>query len=276
MSVRDHRSRLSIWGAALQRWVMWHALCEPLPLYLVPEYPKSGGSWFSQMLSTYLDVPFPRNERPPIQSCVMHGHHLYHPRFQNVFCVIRDGRDVMVSAYHHYLFHHDRNPPFSVRYHRRRVPFDDYENVEKNLPAFIDYLFCVEGKRRNRFTWDEFVRSYWGQEGVAIVRYEDMLEDAAGEVGQAVKEVLDIEPEMKALKRIEEKYSFENQAGRKRGQEGKSFLRKGIAGDWKNKFSRLACETFDRHAGDCLIEIGYEADRSWIDEQAERFASDRD
>jgi hypothetical protein len=43
-----------------------------------------------------------------------------------------------------------------------------------------------------------------------------------------------------------------------------SFLRKGVAGDWKNKFDNRACETFDYFAGDKLVKMGYETDRNWV------------
>ena len=63
---------------------------------------------------------------------------------------------------------------------------------------------------------------------------------------------------------IVEKYSFEKLSGRKQGQENNSkFLRKGIAGDWKNYFNKEARELFDFYAGAQLVKLGYEKDRSW-------------
>ena len=56
-------------------------------------------------------------------------------------------------------------------------------------------------------------------------------------------------------------------------------VRKGIVGDWKNYFSREAGEVFDRHCGDVMVRLGYEADRDWwtalppIDELRERQAA---
>lgn len=264
---RDTRSRLAIRIDALQRLFMWHFLSGKVPLYLVTEYPKCGGSWFAQMLATYLEVPFVRNQRPRLlflEPCVLHGHHLYSPTFQNVFCVIRDGRDVMVSAYFHTLFHNDKNPPWAVEERRNEVPFNNYENVEKNLPLFIEFMFTEHSQGLFHFRWDEFVSS-WINEDAPVVKYEDMLEDAASALYGALEKVTGETPDIERLREIEHQFSFENIAGRKRGQEDtKTFLRKGVAGDWKNRFTQEACEVFDRFAGETLIQLGYEENREWI------------
>ena len=89
---------------AAVRYGMVHGLTPVSPLYIVNEYPKSGGTWVGQMLSHALDVPFPRNCLPNFSSCVMHGHYLKPWGMKNVVIVWRDGRDMMVSWYHHCLF----------------------------------------------------------------------------------------------------------------------------------------------------------------------------
>ena len=48
----------------LVRLGMCYVLSKYLPLYIVTEYPKSGGSWVSQMLSDYFDVPFVVENKP--------------------------------------------------------------------------------------------------------------------------------------------------------------------------------------------------------------------
>ena len=48
----------------LLRYVLMHTLTTYFPLYVVNEYPKSGGTWVGQMLSDALDIPFPRNRLP--------------------------------------------------------------------------------------------------------------------------------------------------------------------------------------------------------------------
>ena len=41
-------------------------------MYVVNEYPKSGGSWVAEMLSEALGVPFPRNRLPMLRSSILH------------------------------------------------------------------------------------------------------------------------------------------------------------------------------------------------------------
>jgi hypothetical protein len=72
-----------------------------------------------------------------------------------------------------------------------------------------------------------------------------------------------LDPEEAAA--IADEFSFERQSGRKAGEENKeSFLRKGVVGDWREAFSPKAREIFDRHAGEELLLLGYERDRSWV------------
>jgi len=42
-------------------------------------------------------------------------------------------------------------------------------------------------------------------------------------------------------------------------------LRKGVAGDWRNHFSKDAKQVFNKLAGKELIKLGYEIDESWIE-----------
>src|SRR5215208_5603825 len=130
----DDRNRLALKIDQIQRQLMCYTLASVLPLYIVTEYPKSGGTWVSQMLSDYMRVPFPRNHRPRFESCVMHGHYPYSPLLKNTICVIRDGRDVMVSAYYHFLFQTEHNSTYGVKKFRKEMPFKDYENIRQHLP----------------------------------------------------------------------------------------------------------------------------------------------
>jgi hypothetical protein len=264
--MKEERNIIEIRIAAIKRLFMWHFLNRYLDLILVSEFPKCGGSWFSQLLSDAIGIPFPRNESPRFRRCLLHGHHLYNNNYGKIIGVMRDGRDTMVSSYYHYLFDSDRNASFSVMKHRKKVQFSDYSDIQFNLPRWIEYMFTEYADRFFRFTWSEAVNSYFEEEDVCIVKYEDILTDAVAELNKAIHFLeLDSVKEEK-LHEIVDKYSFENQSNRKKGEEDtKSFLRKGIAGDWKNHFSLEACKVFDEYAGKELIITGYEKDNSWID-----------
>ncbi|HBY93757.1 MAG TPA: hypothetical protein DEP84_07265 [Chloroflexi bacterium] len=267
--MRDGRSQWEVKADALQRFIMWFGLSRFIQYYLVAEYPKSGGTWFCQMLSTYLGIPYPRNQRPHfiLKPCILQGHFLPSRCWgKNVFCVIRDGRDVIVSAYYHFLIHSDRNIPWVVERTRRAMPFDDYEDIEKNLPPYIEYMFTGFNRGAFHFRWDEFIYSCL-EKDVTVVRYEDLLENTVNALYAAIYEVTGKDPDLEKLQMITQQFSFENQTGRKRGEENvESFLRNGVAGGWKQKMSREAREVFDYFAGKALIAAGYETDRSWVDD----------
>lgn len=251
---------------AVKRLAMWHYCSGWLPCYLVAEYPKSGGTWFSQMLSDALDKPFSRNTgAQKFQSAILGGHHLYSPNFKNVVTVVRDGRDCIVSAYYYMLFKNEINRQFGVDRYRGILQFEDYDDIRSNLPRFIEYLNTDYRNGRFHFSWSDFMDS-WLDTDVPYVRYEDLLVDAPKELMRITEALTGTAISPERAEEIVEKYSFKRMSGRKKGQENKtSFVRKGIAGDWKNHFTLEACQMFDKFAGEQLIKLGYEKDHSWAE-----------
>ena len=263
----DNRHNLLIKLEALQRLIMVNTLSGMLPLYIVTEYPKSGGSWLSSMLSEYLEVPFPRNRRPNITSSIMHGHMLYSPFMKNVTCLIRDGRDVMVSLYYHMLFENDKNSPYLVARTRSDLSFREFDDIGSNLSDFIEYVHSNESESLSpfKFTWGEFVRS-WIDKDVNMIKYESLIDDCYGSMQTLLENIINKPVDEGRLKKIIYNYSFENQTKRKPGQEDiKSFIRKGQPGDWKEKFTRNSAKTFNDYYGYEMIKLGYVNNDSWID-----------
>lgn len=263
------KNTVELWtirARALKRMAMWHGLSGRLPIYLVPEYPKSGGTWFSQMLSDALGLPFYRNTSyQPIRTCVMSGHHAYSSRFKNVTVVIRDGRDTVVSAYYYMCFKNEINRQFGVDRYRNALQFKDYDDIRSNLPRFIEYLYGEHAQKRFHFGWGEFMDS-WMTKDVPVVKYEDLLVKPASELTRVVKHLTGDDLPAETADSIVDKYSFKKVSGRSKGEENqKSFVRKGIAGDWKNHFSKEARQVFASFAGRQLIEAGYEPDSSWTE-----------
>ena len=109
----------------------------PFKQYVVTEYPKSGGSWVAEMLSAYLEVPFPRNRVPRHLNNILHGHYLKTGVASRTLHVVRDGRDVVVSFYYHCFFVNDRYNERLVERMTRQFGFKDRDDIETNLPVFI-------------------------------------------------------------------------------------------------------------------------------------------
>jgi hypothetical protein len=233
-----------------------------MPVYVLTEYPKSGGTWLTHLVSDYLELPFFRNSFVKAVPQVMHVHYTNRPflgrRLGHVGVIYRDGRDIMVSFYFDFLR--------TRRIWRVIDRVEDPENIKKYLPKFIESSFTF---RKNffapGFSWKDFVES-WMDQDVPAVRYEDMLENTTRSVAGFIQELSGLEVDVNRLSELVEVYRFDRQTNRKRGQEDtRSFMRKGIAGDWKNHFSKEAKEVFEHYAGDVLIALGYEKDSTWVD-----------
>lgn len=248
---------------AVKRLLCWN-MSAVLPVILAVEFPKSGGTWIARMIASASNYSFARNNLSTrLRHSVLLGHYTYAPQYKNVFVIYRDGRDVMVSAYHQFLHENEWNDPRSIRAARQAIGYTDQDEPYNKFSDFVEWMFNGYSQRRMRFTWSEFVRS-WIDIDVPKVRYEDMLMQPRAELVRLCGE-LGVEVSEIRLADIIEENSFKVQSKQAPLQEGvKSFARKGIAGDWRNVFDRESAEIFERHAGSELIKLGYEADSDWV------------
>ena len=247
----------------LLRYTLMHTATRMVPLYVVNEYPKSGGSWVGEMLSDALGVPFPRNRLPMLCSSILHGHVMQSWNMHNVLIVWRDGRDVLVSQYFHSLFKNEKGNERLVDRCRGDLDFTDYDDVANNLPKFMEYVY--EHKRNLRMSWSEFVQNWVGRSGCVEVKYEDLRVRPVEELQRVVEQLSGQESSTRRMAEIVEANSFERMSGRKAGKEDtSSFMRKGIVGDWKNYFTQEAKEQFHTYAGDALVKLNYEVDDTWV------------
>ena len=227
-------------------------------------YPKSGTNWCCKLLGSCLDLPvyeFWKQRGPVLAPSVLHLHRFATVPARTVY-VVRDGRDIAVSYYFAYVrdLHLGFLPSLEAFCPRPITA----EHVRDNLPGFIRYLF--ERNRVSTIPYDRHVLRA-KRLGLFSVRYEDLL--SRGET--ALKSILsflkeETVPETK-IRAALDLHDFESVTGRKHGSEDeKAFVRKGIAGDWRNHFSAEAARTFQQHGGKALIEAGYETDASWTEE----------
>ncbi len=261
----EPRGNLALKYSSAKSLLIWHFLNKRLNSVLVSEFPKSGGTWFCQMLSKTLEIPFPRNETPKFQEAIMHSHFSYHKNFNDVIYILRDGRDIMVSAFYYFLaIHPNNNNTRAIRY-RKELGFDNLEDIKSKLPKFIEYFMEKYTVLGQKMTWQKHVNHHLNNDNIHTVKYEDLLDDAATQLEQSLHFLN--RKSKHCLNEIAQEFTFENQSKRKAGEEVQTeFLRKGIAGDWKNKFTRESAIIFDQYAGETLIAVGYEKNKSWIDQ----------
>lgn len=153
--------------------------------------------------------------------------------------IIRDGRDVSVSAW----FHNLRVNPTGLK--QRFSHFQNYvESIAQSWASDVQ-------KARS------FGRSYPKQ--YFELHYEDLHRDPELVI-QRLLEFLCVDYSQRMVDQCRQSGLFEKLSkGRKRGQENRSsFFRKGIIGDWKNHFNQECIDTFIQYGGDLLREMGYE------------------
>jgi Sulfotransferase domain len=162
-----------------------------------------------------------------------------------VIHIIRDGRDVAVSA-----AHHARN------FGRARQRSGSNVTVGSIFPEGQLEKLAAEWALRVGKTVEDGPALLG--ENYTEVRYEDLLHDPEVEVRRLLT-FLAVASDEKSVTRCVEAASFEELSrGRKRGEEDpSSFFRKGVAGDWKRVFTQKERETFDREGGDLLARLGY-------------------
>ncbi len=245
---------------------------------IIVEYPKSGGSWLGQLVSSYFDIPFPRNSFPVVGKSVYHSHYL--PKYfihknNKILWLVRDGRDVSVSFYYHQLIWSNKNKldPKTVTYTRKNLPFNDFEDIYNNLPEYIEYSFNHIPSKSHYFNFPGNWASYnlkWKDEfdkdngNIYMLKYEDLLNDTENTLKKLIEDFFNLPVDDAKIKEVVRKYSFENQTNREKGVENtQSFLRKGISGDWMNKYSDKAKKTYKKYGGKMLIKLGYEQNDDW-------------
>ena len=243
---------------------------ERFPFYYVSEYPRSGGTWLGEMLAAYLDLPLPHQPLVPVlRSSVLHNHWGFSPRLKRVFYLYRDGRDVCTSMYFFCLraLHHE-NAAMRA-YYRAKLPQAVQENWQpensrQHMASFINVW--ATNPMGCRITWKDHVQQWaLDRPHVVNVSYEQLRQDCANALERIIPTHVPGIVDTRKIKEVVERFSFSRMTGREPGaQDANSFMRKGVVGDWKNHFDRRAAEAFDQHAGELLVQLGYEQNRDWV------------
>ena len=168
--------------------------------------------------------------------------------------VVRDPRDLLVSAYYSHLHSHptDGWPELvEFRPHLQQVP------PETGL--LLELEFC-SGVMSNLLSWPAEAQD------ILLIKFEDLIQDNFVGFGRIV-EFLGLLDGIgfEKLTEIVERWSFkELSGGRAPGEsDNHHHYRKGVAGDWRAHFTPAVSWAFKKRYNEVLVRFGYELDDRW-------------
>jgi hypothetical protein len=172
------------------------------------------------------------------------------------FHVVRDPRDVIVSAYFSHLkTHPTRNWP-------KLIPFrEKLQTVTKEEGLFMELEFC-------ELQWKRMVGWPNRHPRTMTVRLEDFVGESYRSQFRSIFNfvgLFDRGLDEDTFNEIMSRNSFQARSGgRKQGEEDlSSHFRKGVHGDWRNHFTDKHIVAVKRRLNDLLLKYGYETSPDW-------------
>jgi len=238
----------------------------------IVSYPRSGNTWTRFLVANLAHpqqaVTFANIERliPDCEAMssrflksvprprLIKSHEYFDPRYRKVMYIVRDPRDVALSYY-----------DFSRKFRHIDDSFP--------LPRFVSDF--VQG-RLSSFdwgTWGENVASWLytrnGRPGFLLLRYEDMLDNTAAELGR-IASFLGIDASPEHLAAAMERSSADRMRGMEKTQGAQwvttknkrsdiPFVRTASSGLWKDKLPAESAAEIEAAWGPLMAELGYAA-----------------
>jgi len=160
--------------------------------------------------------------------------------------IVRDGRDVVNSYFHRIEKVWSADKRFSIRVAAR------FRGV---IPWRVRYYLAT---RYFATLWAEHVVDALDS-GVSMVRYEDVLDNAQGEIDNLIT-ILDAEASHEETSKAVDHFTLKKMKESARKVVGQSRItdRVGGAGNWIEYFTKRDIEWFDRQYGYLLQRLGYQ------------------
>jgi hypothetical protein len=232
---------------------------DPQDLFIIG-YPRSGHTWFQalaagimygidtelappQLINTVVPDVHVRTYYTRVSTPMFFkSHFLPKPEYKRVIYLLRDGRDAMVSYYH----------------------FTKALEHKPNLD-FLELVRSVPGRFPG--SWNDHVEQWLKnpyQAQIQIVRYEELLAKPV-ETLKTCCDYFGIERDTPFLERVVKQAEFSKMKTReaKMGWANKqwpaeeAFIRRGIAGSFKDEMPPEVLQEFLRQAGDTMRKVGY-------------------
>lgn len=192
----------------------------------------------------------------PTNGRLIRSHEPYDPAigraYQRVVYLVRDGRDVAVSYYHHF-----QREGFASG------SFADF------FGAFLDGSIGARGWPHGWGSWQGHIRSWMdspqARDGrLLVVRYEDLVEDPAAELAR-VATFLGIAASPETILATAELHRPERMRERERasayharqGDRSITFVRRAAPGEFKEVLSQEQLHNFESVAGVVAASLGY-------------------
>jgi hypothetical protein len=234
----------------------------------IVSYPKSGNTWTRFLIANLIaggeSVDWSNIERrvpdiyynrdPQLLSLprprYFKSHEAFRPDYRRVVFIVRDPRDVAVSYYH-------------------------FVRKTKTLPAdatFDDFMAkFMHGQIDPYGNWGENVGSWLGARrgsaGFLVVRYEDLLENAAAELGR-IADMLGLAADERLLRHAVENSRADRMRELEQAQRGEHkllktsradipFVRAAKSGQWRTELPPEAVQQIETAWGPAMHELGY-------------------
>jgi len=179
---------------------------------------------------------------------IMMTHSLYNSRFPKVIYLLRDGRDVLISYYYHFIKFHEYSGQL--------------------------YDFIVNDRIR-KIEWNEHVKSWLlrrsPSKNLLMIKYEEMLYSSYELIQKIIDYIGLKHTDAQILKAINSSdfnkmKQIENEKGlgfTKEGDINLKFVRKAAPGEWKQVLGQEEKVIVKNKFGDVLIKMGYENSYEW-------------
>lgn len=244
-----------------------HSLTELTPIaefsnddVFIVGYPKSGNTWFQNLITDIVygvnaaqapdslvqdlvpDVHYKRYYKRYRTPMFFKSHHLPKAEYKRVVYLLRDGRDVMVSQFHHMNALKDRK---------------------------VDFLKMVQNDDNILFPckWHEHVEAWLSNPynaEIIVVKYEDLCENPVRQL-QKLCQFICIEVDSLFLQKVVQQTSFDKmrQKEAKWGWDNpiwpkdKFFVRRGKIGSYEDEMPPEVLDSFLKDAEKTLNYLGY-------------------
>ena len=222
-------------------------------------YPKSGNTWFQNLVTGVVygvnpefapdtlvqeivpDVHYKQYYKRLTTPMFFMSHHLPRPNYKRVVYLLRDGRDVMVSYYHH----------------NRALKGDDFD--------FYDMV--RNGEELFPCKWHKHVEAWIANPydtEMIIIRYEELKKDPVGVLrrfcefigedrDEALLHTVALKSSFRKMHEKEDRYGWDNHSWPK----DKHFVRRGEVGSYKDEMPEEVLEAFLQESRETLRNLGY-------------------